>query len=283
MKMKFDNEKNTERIQKLFKQNCERPWEQAMKPIQVSPHSYYIGGSWIGVLLISTNEGLILIDAGMPFQLYTIFEGIRDLGFNPHNIKKVLLSHAHYDHCGAMRAVLEYTGAALYASKEDFAAYSGEDIEALHNRGYFYTGIIPDYYFDDKMPIELGNISIRSVHTPGHTPGTTSFFYDDCDSTGTIYRIGLHGGLGINTLADDGETDARKAYRDSMLMIRKIPVDIAVSLHPVMLDMHEKAARATGQTNTFLDDKEWIRLIDRYLSMLDDIEHQSESIEESKL
>ena len=47
----------------LLKQCCERPWEVAVNPFKVAPHTWYVGNSWVGAYLIETSAGLILIDA----------------------------------------------------------------------------------------------------------------------------------------------------------------------------------------------------------------------------
>ena len=45
---------------------CTKPWETAVEPVQVAPHVYYAGNSWVGVFWIATKDGIILLDAGMP-------------------------------------------------------------------------------------------------------------------------------------------------------------------------------------------------------------------------
>ena len=79
---------------------CERPFEYAVEPFHIAGNLYYVGNSWVSVYLIDTGEGLILIDTAMPQTVYLTLEGIRRLGFNPKDIRLILLSHAHYDHCG---------------------------------------------------------------------------------------------------------------------------------------------------------------------------------------
>jgi metallo-beta-lactamase class B len=56
--------------------------------------------------IIDSGDGLILIDASVPHTVYLTFESIRKLGFNPKDIRLLLVSHAHYDHCGGVRPVV---------------------------------------------------------------------------------------------------------------------------------------------------------------------------------
>lgn len=95
------------------------PWKVAIEPFRVAPRVHYVGNVWVGSFLVDTEEGLAIIDTTVMEDLYLLLESIRKLGFDPMNIKKIFLTHAHMDHDGAARALKEMTGAELYLSKED--------------------------------------------------------------------------------------------------------------------------------------------------------------------
>ena len=278
----FNNADNNNRLERLFRQNCDRPWEHAIEPIRLSPHVFYVGGKWVGATLIDTGDGLILIDCGLPAQLYLIFEGIRKLGFDPQNIKKLLISHAHFDHAGAAKAVLEYTGAKLYAAKEDLAALEGKDIAALRTRGEAYTGVTPNEFYADDKPIIQGNVVIKTMLTAGHTPGTTSFFFEDKDEDGNVYKLGLHGGLGLNTLTAKDEDDiprvkaVRKLYRSNVELLKTFPIDVTCSNHPGMAHLCERSTNAESGSKAMCDPNVWGEMLDRYLAMLDSLEAEQQ-------
>ena len=87
------------------------PWDYIVEPFPVADHVYYVGNRWVGSYLLDSGEGLILIDCAMPQTLYLLLDGIRSLGYDPHDIRLLLISHAHYDHAGAAEALRRYTGA----------------------------------------------------------------------------------------------------------------------------------------------------------------------------
>ena len=58
-----------------------------------------------GCYLIDTGDGLILIDTAIPESLYLMVDSIYRAGFCPKDIKKILLSHAHFDHMGGAAAM----------------------------------------------------------------------------------------------------------------------------------------------------------------------------------
>ena len=78
-------------------------------------------------------------------------------------IEKILITHGHLDHVDAMDAVRKATGAAVYLNPADAAKF----------------GLAYDIPLRDGGKIELGEAVIRSVHTPGHTPGMTCFDLGD--------------------------------------------------------------------------------------------------------
>ena len=98
-----------------------RPWELAIKPFQVAPQTWYVAGqTWVGCYLIDTGDGLILIDTAIAESAYMLVDSIYRLGYRPEQIKKILISHAHFDHCGAAAIMKKLTGAEMYLSKEDW-------------------------------------------------------------------------------------------------------------------------------------------------------------------
>lgn len=86
-----------------------RPWELSVKPLQVAPQTWYVAGqTWVGCYLIDTGDGLILLDTAIPESLYLLVDSIYSLGYRPEDIKKILISHAHFDHCGGAAAMCGY-------------------------------------------------------------------------------------------------------------------------------------------------------------------------------
>lgn len=257
----------------LLIQGCERPWEAAVEPFKVAPHVYYVGNSWVGVYLIETSEGLILIDATMHNQVYLVLESIRKLGFDPKDIKILLLSHAHYDHCGGVRPIIEYTGAKLYMGKED-EYFLTERPDLIYTEGYPFGSFKPDEYYDDNKPITLGDMTIHTLHTPGHTPGTTSFFFDDKDEEGNVYHCGMHGGIGLNTLDDETiqENGWPVSFRDDflngLLKVRDMKIDIALGSHPNQTNMLARVNEITDTFNPFFDETVWGKFIDGRIAMI---------------
>ena len=279
MQTKFDLAEHSKKESAKSHSIQTRQWETAVAPIQVSPHTYYVGNEWVGVFWIDTGDGLILLDAGMPEQIYWIFEGMRSCGFDPRDIKLALLSHAHFDHCGGMRAVLEYTNALCYAAKEDADELINPTEDNLLRYGEDYQIVTPDRYYAAGERITLGNISIEPIVIGGHTPGTTCFFYTDVDEHGREYEVGIHGGLGFRKLADqyfdnaEAAIAARMDYRKAQEKVIDRKIDIPLSFHPYNTNIVEKSSRKNWRA--MIDPEGWKKMELTRLKMLSDIEEAS--------
>ncbi|MBF9036754.1 metallo-beta-lactamase [Rhodobacterales bacterium HKCCE2091] len=249
-------------------QGCERPWEVDVDPFEVAERTYYVGNNWVGAYLVETSDGLILIDTTMQPQVYLVFEAIRKLGFAPEDIKLILISHMHYDHLGGVRALREASGARVMMSREDWDFMQARP-DMIFAEGYPFGDFEPDAFFDDDVPVRLGDREIRTVLTPGHTPGTTSFFFDAGDRL-----CGLHGGVGLNTLGDaflekaGMPRSARDDYLAAMLKVRELPVEITLGSHPGQVGMIEKVGDIRPGHNPFLDPGIWKPFLDNRIAQV---------------
>ena len=71
----------------------------------------------------------------------------------------ILTTHGHHDHVGAAREVRKQLGVPF----------------RIHHADAAMAGIPPDLAIDDAEAIEVGELTLTAIHTPGHTPGSTCF------------------------------------------------------------------------------------------------------------
>ena len=90
---------------------------------------YYVGMDWVSAWLISTSDGLILIDALYGEFTPAMIENIRRLGFDPASIKYCFATHGHFDHAAGLKQVCFDRGSYKYhgrvASLADAARQAG--------------------------------------------------------------------------------------------------------------------------------------------------------------
>lgn len=249
-----------------------RPWTLAVEPFQVAPCTWYVAGqTWVGCYLIDTGDGLILIDTAIPESLYMLVDSIYKLGYRPGDIKKILLSHAHFDHMGAAGAMKELTGAKIYMSREDteFMKACPEETLVLDKDSHAQFFEVDQYYSDDE-PVVLGDVAVRTMLTPGHTIGCTSFFWDVKNpADGRIYTVGMHGGVGANTMNDSYYAKSRyltpalrQRFFDDGEKLKALHVDITLPSHPNQIEIMDRAGEYTHENQVYLDETVWAEFID---------------------
>jgi len=258
------------------------PWKLAVAPFQVSPRTYYAAGqTWVGVYLIDTGDGLLLIDTAISESLYLLIDSIYRLGFSPQDIKNILLSHAHWDHIGGAAALKELTGAKIWMSEEDARFYREcpEETMQLTKDGHCQW-FEPDCFYDEKKPVIQGEVSIRTMLTPGHTPGCTSFFWKEAVKGGNRdYLVGMHGGVGANTMSDEYyassrylKPELRARFIQDREKIRQIPVDICLPSHPNQIEIMDRRGTYTDETQPYADPDVWKCFIDQRVSIAEKLQ-----------
>ena len=81
---------------------------------------YIVPCSFVNTYLIDGGaDGLVLIDAGLPGKTDLIFDGIRNIGRRPSEVKHIVLTHAHPDHIGGLAELVKVTGAQTWMHKTD--------------------------------------------------------------------------------------------------------------------------------------------------------------------
>ena len=123
-----------------------------------------------------TKEAVIM-DPGGNFD--KIVDAIEKMGANP---KFILLTHGHFDHVGA---VDELKG------KYGIKSFISEDDEKMIDKKESAFGPLEksDGYIHDNDMFKIGNIKIKAIKTPGHTPGGMCFLIEkNLFSGDTLFR-----------------------------------------------------------------------------------------------
>ena len=223
----------------------EKVWEGKTEPFKIADNLYFVGCYQASTHLIDTGDGLIVIDPGYSSSFYLVIDAIYKLGYKPEQIRYIVNTHWHGDHTEATAALADLSGAKTLLGEDD----------VLKAKKYF----TPDIIVRDGDTLALGNIKMDFLHTPGHTKGTISLFFNITEN-GKIYRVGMFGGAGANTLVParydfDG---CREAYRESLHRLMKERVDIFIGNHVWNNDTFGRAAKiADGEPNPFIDSEIW--------------------------
>ena len=265
---------NMARLFQVTSQRMNAPWTQYQAPFKVIENVYCVGTNWVSAYLIDTPDGLILIDCMYREVLYLLIDAIRAMGFDPHDIKHLLLTHGHFDHCGAVREIQEMSGCEVWVGEGD-AFFFTERRDLI----LFEDHVSPfriDHYYDYEKPVEFGGMKIWPAPCPGHTPGTTCFFFN-VEHGGEKLTLGIHGGLGTNGLSATELAMNRLPQRlqsdclEHLTMLKDRRVDVVLPSHPehaVDYPFFEIAARDDGTGDGFVDRGAWRRMIESRIEMV---------------
>ena len=167
------------------------PETQRVEPFQVFDNLYYIGAKWVGAWLLETDQGLIVFDSLYEGLTDLAIEGIRDLGFDPNDIRYLIVSHAHYDHIGGALRFQQEFSAVTMMTEADWAMI---EEPAVYRE---YPKPIRHLSASDGSTLNLGRTRLSFIHTPGHTPGVLSTIFTVYDN-GYPHQALLFGGAGLN-------------------------------------------------------------------------------------
>ena len=239
------------------KRKIERPEDGRINPCRIAGGLYFVGTYQASSHIIDTGDGLIMIDTGYDNTRFLVLESLEILGYSVKDIKYIINTHWHGDHTAATAAIAEMSGAKTIIGKND----------AEKAKRYF----IADIFVETGDVLSLGNTTVEFLETPGHTRGTVSLFFDICENS-KVYRAGMFGGAGANTLAH-GKFDydeCREDYRASLARLREKKVDVFIGNHTWNNGTAEKLdhLRLTGE-NQFIDSSLWIRFLDHCEARLD--------------
>lgn len=218
-------------------------------PFKVFDNIYYVGTDHVSSYLITTSDGLVLIDATNAKTVDGVLANIRQLGFDPRNIKYVFITQAHQDHYGGAPRLKEVTGATISMSRQDLEFLEQKKLRP-NDPEYQWSGDpapARDLLIGDDKVIEVGDAGFRFHLTAGHTPGSLSIEYR-AHHGDRRYRVLTPGGLGFSYGPEWNE-----AYITSTELLKRAgPWDVVLSNHPFMMPVHlfERMQNVDGSTQS---------------------------------
>jgi len=241
--------------------------ERYVKPFQIYGNLYYVGDSWVCVHIVDTGDGLLMFDAGNCGAEAMLVHAIWELGFNPADVKWLILSHGHVDHFGAARFFRRMFGTQIYLGEPDARMFREEPhLSMIQESGNCMDTLVPiDKVIHDQEVLQFGNIEVLFYLVPGHTKGCISCFFDVTDGMDKR-RVGYYGGFGFNTLQKEylieiGDTsyEMRNLYLKSLERMKNMNVDIFMGNHTANVDLLNKRQEmlSGSEHNPFIDKKAW--------------------------
>jgi metallo-beta-lactamase class B len=235
-------------------------WTRSIAPHRVVGNVYYVGSQELAAYLVTTPQGHILINSTLEANVPLIRKSVETLGFRFSDIKVLLISHAHFDHCAGSAAIKKATGAQYMVMDAD-----APEVE-VGGKGNFAFGDDPKFLYPpakvdrvlhDADEVRLGDTVLVAHLTAGHTKGTTTWTMKAREGEKT-YDVVIVGGPNVlsdyklvnNPLYPQIADDFARTFR----LLKSLPCDVFLGAHGSYYGMEAKAARIKdGAPNSFID------------------------------
>ncbi len=222
---------------------------------------YFVGSKGLGIYLITTPKGHILVNAGLADSVPLIQQSIEKLGFKFSDVKILLISHAHFDHDAGAAQIKELTGAKYVVMDADVPV-----VESGGKEDFFYGKMadLPyppakvDRVVHDGDMVKLGDMVLTARLTPGHTKGCTTWTFKVQDG-GKSNDVVIVGSPNVNPgykLVDNAAyPQIASDYERGFRVLRSLHCDVFLGAHGSYYGMEAKYARIKDGTtnNPFID------------------------------
>ncbi|KAB3537280.1 MBL fold metallo-hydrolase [Alkaliphilus pronyensis] len=141
-----------------------------------------------------TSKAAVIDPGGSSDKILQVIEE------NDLELEYILLTHGHGDHIGGVEKIQEKTGVPLYIHEADLYILKDKNKNYSSSMGANPVELTTESFIKDNDTLELGELKLKIIHTPGHTPGGVSILVENILFTGdtlfanSIGRSDLEGG-----------------------------------------------------------------------------------------
>ena len=237
-------------------------WNVPQRPFRLHGDTYWVGTHGLGAILITSPQGHVLIDGGLPQSAPLIRAAVESLGFHLGDVKLMLNTHAHYEHAGGIAELQRASGARVMASPWSADVMrSGKsqpgDPQLGIAFGYAPVANVGTFTFEDTL--RVGPIAIVPHATPGHTPGGTTWTWRACDGTRCLDFVYADSETPVsaddflftkNTTYPNVIADFERGYST----LARLSCDVLVTPHPGASALWDRVSPSDGTIGpTFVD------------------------------
>lgn len=252
-------------------------WTRAFPPFRIAGNLYYVGSEDLAAYLLVTSKGDILINSNLVSSPAQIKHSVEELGFHFRDIKILLISHGHYDHCAGSAEIKRMTGARYEVMDSDVPVVESgghDDFHYAHDSSMWFPPAKVDQVLHDGETVSLGGTVLTAHKTAGHTKGTTTWTFDEKENGKTLHVV-IVGSPSVNPgyklVGNSTYPQIAEDYRHGFQVLDKLPCDIFLGAHGGYFDLKEKYWHwKKGDQDAFLGDA-------GYKAFLADREHVFEA------
>ncbi len=235
-------------------------WTTNHAPFRVIGSVYYVGSQDLASYLITTPQGLILINSSLPSSVPLIRKNVEALGFHFKDVKILLISHGHWDHAAGSAEIKRLTGAKYMVMDADVPVVESggkDDFQYGNSAESQFPATKVDRVLHDGDEVKLGGVVLVAHKTPGHTKGCTTWTMKVREDNKT-YNVVIVGSPNVNTgykLVDNtAYPTIAQDYELTFRTLKSLPCDVFLGAHGSYFGMEAKFPRMkAGGVNPFVD------------------------------
>jgi metallo-beta-lactamase class B len=235
-------------------------WTTAFPPFRIAGNLYYVGSQDLAAYLLVTPAGNILINSNLASSPPLIKKSVESLGFHWSDIRILLISHAHYDHCAGSAEIVRETHAKYEVMAQDVSVVESggaTDFRYADDKSMHFPPTHVDRVLHDGDTVSLGGVTLTAHLTAGHTKGTTTWTMEIPDAGRTLHVV-IVGSPNVNPgykLVRNAQYPQIAAdYKHEFEVLKKLPCDIFLGAHGGYFDLEAKYPRfKAGDKNAFID------------------------------
>jgi metallo-beta-lactamase class B len=227
---------------------------------KIAGNLYYVGSKGLANYLITTPEGHILINSDLEANVPLIRSSIESLGFKFSDVKILLISHAHWDHCAGSAKIKELTGAKYMVMDADVPVVESggkTDFQYANDPSTLYPPTRVDRVLHDGDQVKLGGVTLVAHLTPGHTKGCTTWTMKVKDGSRTrdVVIVGSPNvNPGYKLVANALYPGIAEDYVHMFKVLKSLSCDIFLGAHGSYYGMEEKYKKLkSGDASAFID------------------------------
>jgi metallo-beta-lactamase class B len=237
-------------------------WNVPQASFRLHGDSWYVGTHGLGAVLVTSPQGHVLLDGGLPESAPLIAANVRALGFRMEDVKLIVNSHAHFDHAGGIAALQRASGAAVAAHPWSAAVLRRgttlpEDPQFALNAPY--PAVATVRALTDGETVRVGPLALTAHFTGGHTPGGTTWSWRSCEGERCLDLVYADSQTPVSS--DDYLFSRSTRYPNVLAdfergfaLLERLSCDVLVTPHPSASRLFERlAAREQGRADALRD------------------------------
>jgi metallo-beta-lactamase class B len=235
-------------------------WTTPFPPFRIAGNLYYVGSADLASYLVATPKGLILINSNLTSSPPLIRKSVEALGFHFSDVRILLISHAHYDHCAGSAEIIRETRAKYEVMDADVPVVESggkSDFAYGADKNMQYPPARVDRVLHDGDAVQLGGTVLTAHLTAGHTRGTTTWTMDESED-GRPLHVVIVGSPNVNPgyklVGSASYPHIAADYAHEFTLLKALPCDIFLGAHGGYFGLAEKYARwKAGDKDAFID------------------------------